>query len=174
MITDFAGEFAKYKLTAEKAIAQVDDESLNRVVATDGNSIAMIVRHMSGNLRSRFTDFLTTDGEKPWRDRDDEFVTRRYSRAEIEQMWAAGWQVLDTTLGQLTEADYDRRVLLRGESISVHAALCRALAHAGYHSGQIVLLARMLAAGDWQWISIPKSSHPPGAKPLGGSASSHS
>ena len=158
MISDFAAEFAKYKRTAEKAMAQVDDESLNRVVATEGNSIAMIVRHLGGNLQSRFTDFLTTDGEKPWRNRDDEFVTRPYSRADVERLWADGWQVLDTTLAQLSEADYDRRVLLRGESISVHAALCRALAHVGYHAGQIVLLARIQAAGEWRWISIPKAT----------------
>ena len=162
MITDFAGEFAKYRLTAERAIAQVDDESLNRVVATEGNSIAMIVRHINGNLRSRFTEFLTTDGEKPWRNRDDEFVTRTYSRADVERMWADGWQVIDDTLAQLSEADYQRRVLLRGESISVHAALCRALAHVGYHAGQIVLLARMQAAADWQWLSIPKVIEPRG------------
>jgi hypothetical protein len=157
MINDFATEFAKYKLTAEKAFAQVDDEALNRVVAIEGNSIAMIVRHVSGNLTSRFTDFLTTDGEKPWRQRDDEFVTRPYSRADVERLWADGWRVLETTLGRLGESDLDRQVLLRGESLSVHAALCRALAHVGYHAGQIVLLARMLASDEWKWLSIPKA-----------------
>ena len=80
MITDFASEFAKYKTTAETAFARMDEDGLNRVPATEANSIAMLVRHMSGNLRSRFTDFLTSDGEKPWRQRDDEFVTRAYSR----------------------------------------------------------------------------------------------
>jgi hypothetical protein len=157
MIADFAAEFTKYKQTAERALAQADDQALNRVVAAEGNSMAMIVRHISGNLRSRFTDFLTTDGEKPWRDRDDEFVTRGYSRADVERLWSEGWQVLERTLAELSDADLDRRVLLRGESISVHAALCRGLAHVGYHTGQIVLLARMLANKDWEWLSIPKS-----------------
>jgi hypothetical protein len=156
MINDFATEFAKYKLTAGKAFAQVDDEALNRVVATEGNSIAMIVRHVSGNLTSRFTDFLTTDGEKPWRQRDDEFVTRPYARADVERLWTDGWRVLETTLGQLSESDLSRHVLLRGESLSVHAALCRALAHVGYHAGQIVLLARMQASEEWKWLSFPK------------------
>ena len=157
MVTDFASEFAKYKATAERAIAQVDDDALNHVTATEANSIAMLVRHMSGNLRSRFTDFLTTDGEKPWRARDDEFVTRAYSRADVERLWTDGWQVLERTLGELSDADLSRTVLLRGESLSVHAALCRALAHVGYHTGQIVLLARMLATDEWKSLSIPKA-----------------
>jgi hypothetical protein len=157
MITDFASEFAKYKATAEKAIAQVDDPALNSVPATEANSIAMIVRHMSGNLRSRFTDFLTTDGEKPWRQRDDEFVTRGYSRVDVERLWAEGWDVLQRTLGELSDADLGRTVLLRGDSISVHEALCRALAHVGYHTGQIVLLARILATDEWKSLSIPKA-----------------
>ena len=163
MVTDFASEFAKYKATADKAIAQVDDDALNRVPATEANSIAMLVRHVSGNLRSRFSDFLTTDGEKPWRQRDDEFMTRAYSRADVERLWAEGWQVLERTLGDLSDSDLGRTVLLRGESLSVHATLCRALAHAGYHTGQIVLLARMLATDEWKSLSIPKSSHPPRA-----------
>ncbi len=156
MISDFPYEFTRYKESAEKAIAQVDDDALNRVVATEGNSIAMIVRHISGNLQSRFTDFLTTDGEKPWRRRDDEFVTRTYARGDVERMWAEGWQVLERTLAGLSDADLDRTVTLRGEALSVHAALCRALVHIGYHVGQIVLLARMLATDDWRWITIPK------------------
>lgn len=157
MITDFATEFAKYKDTAEKAIAQVADDALNRVPATEANSIAMLARHVSGNLRSRFTDFLTTDGEKPWRHRDDEFVTRAYSRADVERLWSEGWQVLERTLSELSDADLGRTVLLRGESLSVHAALCRALAHVGYHAGQIVLIARMLATEEWRSLSIPKA-----------------
>ena len=157
MITDFASEFAKYKATAEKAFARVDQDGLNRVPATEANSIAMLVRHMSGNLRSRFTDFLTTDGEKPWRQRDDEFVTRGYSHADVERLWAEGWQVLEHTLSELSEADLGRTVMIRGESLSVHAALCRALAHVSYHTGQIVLLARMVGADEWKSLSIPKA-----------------
>ena len=157
MITDFASEFAKYKATAEKAFTRVDEDGLNRVPATEANSIAMLVRHMSGNLRSRFTDFLTTDGEKPWRQRDDEFVTRGYSHADVDRLWAEGWQVLEHTLSTLSEADLGRSVSIRGESLSVHAALCRALAHVSYHTGQIVLLARMLATDEWKSLSIPKA-----------------
>jgi uncharacterized damage-inducible protein DinB len=157
MITDFAIELARYRVIAEKAVAQVDDDGLNRIVATEANSIAMLVRHISGNLTSRFTDFLTSDGEKPWRQRDDEFVTRTYARAEVERMWAEGWQVLERALAGLSDADGERTVTLRGETLSVHSALCRALAHMGYHVGQIVLLARIVGPGDWRSISIPKA-----------------
>ena len=157
MLKDFAKEFRDYRASAEKAIAQVSDAALNHVPVPDANSIAMLVRHMSGNLRSRFTDFLTTDGEKPWRDRDSEFVERQYSREEVLAMWAAGWSVLDAALAPLTDADLGRTVHLRGEAIPVHQALCRALAHMSYHTGQIVLLARVLATGEWKWITIPKA-----------------
>lgn len=156
MIKDFLDEFERYRLIGEKAIAQVTDEALNRVAGTDNNSIAMLVRHVSGNLRSRFTELLTTDGEKPWRDRDAEFVETAYDRQTVERMWAEGFQVVADQLLSLTDADLECRVTIRGMPFSVHEALCRSVAHIAYHTGQIVLLARQAAAGSWQWISVPK------------------
>jgi hypothetical protein len=155
-VKDFIDEYERYRLTGEKAMAQVSDEALNRVVAPDGNSIAMLVRHVGGNLVSRFTDFLTTDGEKPWRDRDDEFADGVYTRAEVDEAWTTGWNVLEAELKKLTDDDLERLVTIRGQEMTVHAALCRSLAHASMHVGQIILLARMQASDEWKWITIPK------------------
>jgi uncharacterized damage-inducible protein DinB len=156
MLKDFLDEFRRHKATCEKAIAQVSDEGLNRVIGLGNNSIAVIVRHVSGNLVSRFTDFLTSDGEKPWRDRDAEFDVREYDRREVERMWADGWRVLKGELTNLTDSDLGREVVIRGQTLTVHEALARSLAHFSYHVGQIVLLARILSEGEWEWISIPK------------------
>lgn len=116
----------------------------------------MIVRHINGNLRSRFTDFLTSDGEKPWRNRDGEFETRTYTPSEIDQLWKEGWDLLESELNALSNEDLSREIALRGIPITVHEALARALAHMSYHVGQIVLLARILTDSEWEWISIPK------------------
>lgn len=155
-VEDFLEEARRYRSVAEKALDQVSDDSLNRVLAPDGNSMAMLVRHLSGNMVSRFTDFLTTDGDKPWRDRDSEFDTREYSREQIRELWAKGWQTLETSVGSLTEQDLQKTISIRGSALTVRAALFRALAHVSYHTGQIVLLARILAHDEWKWISIPK------------------
>lgn len=155
-VRDFTDEFLRHRLSAEKAIGQVNDEGLNRIIAPDGNSIAMLMRHVGGNLTSRFTDFLTSDGEKPWRHRDNEFVDGPYERAAAAETWRYGWSVLERELGRLTDEDLTRRITIRGESRSVHEALCRSLAHIASHAGQIILLARIVASGEWQWISIPK------------------
>ena len=155
-VQDFADEFMRHRLSAEKAIAQVNDEGLNRIIAPDGNSIAMLMRHVGGNLTSRFTDFLTSDGEKPWRHRDGEFVEGPFTRASAQEAWAAGWSVLERELGQLHDDDLARRITIRGESRTVHEALCRALAHVASHAGQIILIARVVAPEAWNWISIPK------------------
>ena len=157
MIDDFRGEYRRYRVIAERALAQMPDAGLNRVPAPDANSAAMIVRHMSGNLTSRFADFLTTDGEKPTRDRDQEFIERAYTRNEVDVFWLKGWTVLDGTLATLADADLTRTVTIRQQPLTVHAALCRSLAHVVYHVGQIVLLARMEATEPWQSLSIPKS-----------------
>src|SRR5437868_10450280 len=100
MLKDFADEYERYKIIGQKALAQVADEVVNKVIGADNNSIAVIVRHISGNLISRFTDFLSSDGEKDWRDRDSEFAEKDYSREELTAMWENGWQVLETTLGE--------------------------------------------------------------------------
>ena len=156
MLADFVDEYRRYRLTGERALAQIPDDALDRIGAPDGNSPAMLVRHLSGNLASRFSDFLTSDGEKAWRDREEEFAERSYTRAEMDALWADGWQVLETTLAGLTDADLARTVTIRGQPWSVHAALCRSLAHVAYHVGQLVLLARQSADSSWRWISIPK------------------
>jgi hypothetical protein len=158
MLDDYIDEFRRYRQLGERALAQLPDAALNHVGAPDGNSPAMLVRHLSGNFASRFTDFLTTDGEKPWRDREQEFAERPYARAEMDALWAEGWGVLEATLAGLRDADLTRTVTIRGEPWSVHAALTRSLAHAAYHVGQLVLLARQSATAPWQWLSIPKGA----------------
>jgi len=156
LIADFRSEYARYRQIAEKAMRQMPDELLNRVPAPDANSAAMIVRHMSCNFVSRFTSFLTEDGEKPNRDRDAEFEERTYTRDEVEELWAKGFAVLDDALASLGDADLARTVTIRNQPMTVHAALARSLAHLAYHVGQIVLLARIYAAGPWESLSIPK------------------
>jgi uncharacterized damage-inducible protein DinB len=158
IIADFLSEYARYRATGERAMKQVPDEALNKVFAPETNSIAMLVRHMSGNFKSRFTDFLQSDGEKPWRERDAEFEERTYTRAEIDEMWASGWTVVESQVRSLTESDLGTIVRIRGNPLSVHEALCRSLAHVAYHVGQIVFMARLLAHGEWSWITIPKGA----------------
>ncbi len=156
MIEAFRHEFLRYKRAGEKALAQVSDDALNRIPSTDGNSMAMIVRHISGNLVSRFTDFLTTDGDKPWRKRDEEFETRAYSRAEVDALWQRGWAAVEKELASFSDADLAKTVHIRGEAMPAHEALLRAAAHTSYHVGQIVLLARISCESEWKWISVPK------------------
>ena len=155
-IQDFLDEYLRYRITVEKALDQVPDDALNRIVAPDGNSIGMIVRHLSGNLTSRFTDLLSSDGEKPWRDRDSEFETREYKRKEVYDLWKKGWSVLEKELASLTDGDLGKTVHIRGRPLTVHQALARSLSHLSYHAGEIVLLARMCSKTEWQWISVPK------------------
>jgi len=156
MIKDFAKEYQRYKAMGLKAIAQVPDARLNEAAGPDGNSIAVLVQHISGNLASRFTDFMTSDGEKPWRNRDSEFEAVPRTRAELEAMWGNGFAILEDELDRLTDADLGHQVHIRGEAWTVHGALARSLAHLSCHVGQIVLLARILCTGDWKWITIPK------------------
>lgn len=156
MIKDIIDEYARYRSIGEKAMRQVTDNDLNVVIGKDNNSIAVIVRHISGNLISRFTDFQSSDGEKAWRDRDSEFQDIRYDPREVERLWEEGWNVLESELSKLSDTQLHQHVLIRGQSWTIHEALCRSLAHVSYHIGQIVLLARILNDSDWQWISIPK------------------
>jgi len=155
-VQDFIGEYERYRAGADKAIVQVPDEAINRILAPNGNSIAMLARHVGGNLVSRFTDFLTADGEKPWRDRDREFDEGPFTRAEVDEIWNRGWTLMGGEVRKLTDADLSRTVVIRGQTLTVHAALCRSLAHVSTHVGQIVLLARILATDEWKWITIPK------------------
>ena len=149
------GEFARYKALAEGALAQVQDSDLCVAGPNEGNSLAIIVWHISGNLSSRFTDFLTTDGEKPWRQRDEEFVSRTVSRLALVEKWDAGWRILFDTLHDLHDANLAKVVHLRGRAIPVREALFRALAHVSYHVGQIVFLAKALRGPTWTYLSIP-------------------
>ncbi|MEP7000212.1 MAG: DUF1572 family protein [bacterium] len=168
MIDDFVGEYKRYRILGERALDQLSDAALNDVPADDANSAAMIVYHVSGNLTSRFTDFLTADGEKPWRIRDQEFENRSASRDEISQVWKTGWSVLEGQLAQLADVDLARTVTIRNQPLSVHAALCRSLSHVAYHVGQIVLLARTSAGAQWNSLSIPRGqSNAYNANPTG-------
>ncbi|HYE74609.1 MAG TPA: DinB family protein [Blastocatellia bacterium] len=156
MLEDIVAELAKYKRLGEATLARVSDETLNRVPSADANSIAMIVRHLNGNLRSRFTDFLTTDGEKPWRDRESEFRETQYSRQQVEALWTEGWQKIEAALAELSDADLQRIVSIRNEEMTVDRALTRALAHIAYHVGQIVVLGRIEIGERWESLSMPR------------------
>ena len=123
--------------------------------AEGGNSVAIIVWHVAGNLESKFTDLLTTDGEKPWRDRDSEFEAREASAAEVTEKWERGWRVLFGALADLTDDDLAAPITIRGVPFRVDEALLRSLAHLAYHVGQIVLLARSFRGEDWEYLSIP-------------------
>lgn len=148
-------EFRRYKALAEAAMSQAGDADLCASGPGGQNSIAVIVWHVSGNLVSRFTDFLTTDGEKPWRHRDEEFDRRDVTRAELLEKWERGWSVLFETLTALSDADLSRTVHIRAQPIQVVEALHRALAHVSYHVGQIVLVARAARGEGWRYLSIP-------------------
>ncbi len=157
MLQDFIDEYKRYRILGEKSLAQTPDDALNLIHSPEGNSAAMIVWHMSGNLRSRFTDFLMTDGEKPWRMRDEEFENRSCTRDEINAKWSAGWDVLEATLASLNESDLEKTVTIRNQPLSVHAALTRSVAHAAHHVGQLVLIGRM-SAPKWESLSIPRGN----------------
>jgi Protein of unknown function (DUF1572) len=160
VLVSIEAESQRYKKLAEGAFDQVSDAELTETRAADDNSIAVIVWHMSGNLKSRFTEFLTTDGEKPWRDRESEFVARAVSRAEILAKWEDGWTILFRTLEGLTDASLGQTVTIRDQKLTVLEALHRSLAHASYHVGQIVFLAKSFRGADWRSLSIPKGGLP--------------
>jgi hypothetical protein len=148
--------FRANKGWADKAIGQLPDEKLHIALDANTNSIAVIMKHVAGNLLSRWTDFLAADGEKPWRNRDDEFVDSFGSRGELIDYWNAGWQRLFETLESLAPSDLGQTVVIRGEPHSVPLAIQRSLAHCGYHVGQIILIARILAGENWNTITIPR------------------
>jgi hypothetical protein len=156
-IKDAVSLFRYYKRLGERAMEQVTDEQLFTVLDPEGNSIAVIVKHMAGNMCSRWTDFLTTDGEKPTRDRDSEFVDPPATRKDLLAAWEDGWNRLFTALEPLTDADLGRVVTIRGEAHSVMQAINRQLAHYPNHVGQIVLLAKHFACDHWQSLSVPRN-----------------
>jgi uncharacterized damage-inducible protein DinB len=148
--------FLYHKQLAEKAVAQLPDDKLHVPLDENTNSVAVVMKHVAGNLLSRFTDFLTSDGEKPWRNRDDEFVDTFTSRRELLDYWQRGWTCLLNALDELTPQDFARDVAIRGQPHSVPQAICRALAHCSYHVGQIVLIARIHAGEQWQTLTIAR------------------
>jgi hypothetical protein len=141
---------------AERAIEQVSDEEFFFLIDAEANSIALIVKHIAGNLRSRWTDFLTTDGEKPDRDRDSEFERAGDTRGSLMKFWESSWQVLFDNVEPLSSEDLSRTVSIRGEPHTVIEAINRQLTHYAYHVGQIVFLAKHLRSADWKTLSIPK------------------
>jgi hypothetical protein len=150
-------QLRKVKRHAERAIAQVEDEPLFAVLDPEANSIAMLMKHMAGNMRSRWTDFLTSDGEKPDRDRDTEFVTGpEETRASVVRSWEEGWEYVFQAISSLTPEDLEKTVRIRGEAHSVVEAINRQLSHYSAHVGQIVLLAKHYAGPHWRSLSIPR------------------
>jgi len=148
--------FRYYKKLGERAMAQCPDEALFTVLDAESNSIAIIVKHMAGNMRSRWTDFLTSDGEKIDRNRDTEFEDPPTTRAELMELWERGWKLLFGALEPLSDADQTRTITIRTEPHSVTQAINRQVAHYSYHVGQIVYLARHFAGKKWQTLTIPK------------------
>ncbi len=145
-----------YKHLGDRAMAQVSDEALFATLDDESNSIAIIVKHLAGNMRSRWTDFLTSDGEKPDRDRDSEFEAPPKTRGEMLAMWESGWQLAFDALAPLTDADLSRTAYIRGEAHSVLQTIHRQVAHYSYHIGQIVYLAKHFAGPDWNALTIPR------------------
>ena len=156
-LEDVGLQFRKMKKLAEEAVAQAQDKELVQRLDPEANSLALIMRHMAGNLRSRFTDFLTSDGEKPNRNRDGEFEeSGEMTRRRVIDDWESGWRVLFGALATLTPDDLLRDVFIRGERHTVMKALDRQLTHHSYHVGQIVFLAKHLRSAEWRSLSIPR------------------
>ena len=153
-VSSVTAEYLRYKSVGEHAIAQLEDSELNAAKPGD-NSIAVLVWHIAGNFESRFTDFQTTDGEKAWRRRDDEFVGRSVTRAELREKWDRGWAAVISALDELNDADLPRTVTIRKRPLQIQEALHRSLAHASYHVGQIVYIAKSIRGSGWQCLTIP-------------------
>jgi hypothetical protein len=169
IVGSIEGEYRRHKTLAERALEQLPEAALSQ--ALGGNSVATLVWHISGNLASRFTDFLTTDGEKPWRDRDSEFVARAVSHADLTAKLDAGFAVLFAALAEVEDEGLHAEVKIRGMALTVHDALHRSLAHTAYHVGQIVLIGKAVRGDDWKWLTIPPggsaayNANPVGEKP---------
>ena len=155
VIDSIEAEYRRYKSLGEKTIDQLSREELVVRGSPESLSIATIVWHIAGNLQSRFTDFLTSDGEKPWRRRESEFEERAAGRDELVEKWEAGWSTLFDALEPLTDADLDRSISIRDVPLTVCEALHRSLAHASYHVGQMTYIGKMLRGEEWMYLSIP-------------------
>jgi len=151
----FSGEYSRYKSLLESAVEQVQEEDFFKRVGEPGNSIAVIIKHLSGNFASRFTDFLTTDGEKEWRNRDSEFQVDKATKTDLMATWSKSWTMLEKAVFSLNRKDMNKTVTIRGVPFTVEEALARSLAHFSYHVGQIVFLAKYFTGKNWNYLSIP-------------------
>jgi len=156
VIESIKSEYSRYKSLTDLAIAQVKDKDLNKVIDGTENSIAILLNHLSGNLKSRFTNFLTEDGEKPWRNRDFEFEESNKDRKALMDDWNEAFNILFGELDKLKDTDLPKKVKIRGSELTVSDALARSLAHLSYHVGQIVFAARQHVNTSWKSLSIPK------------------
>ena len=156
-LEDSIALFRYYKKLAEAAIGQLTDEQLSVSLDAESNSVAIIVKHMAGNMRSRWSDFLVSDGEKSWRNRDSEFEAPSKDRAELLALWESGWRTLFSALEPLTEADLTRTVTIRGEAHSVMQTINRQLAHYPYHCGQMIFMAKHLCSENWRSLSVARN-----------------
>ena len=155
LISSLEAEFRRYRAIGESTLGQLRDHELTWRPESSENSVSVIVCHVAGNLKSRFSDFLTSDGEKPWRDRDLEFTPRTASRRELMDQWNDGWGTLFESLARVTDQNLLDTVRIRGQELTVHHALCRSVSHTSYHVGQMVSLARQLRGPSWKSLSIP-------------------
>ncbi len=149
-------DYFKYKLLAEKAFAQLKEKDFHFTSDESSNSIAIIIQHISGNIKSRFTDFFTSDGEKPTRNRDDEFEDRNLSINELMKQWEESWRILENLLKKLNDEDLTKTVYIRNEPHSVIKALNRSVTHYAYHTGQIIQLAKIIKKDEWKTLSVAK------------------
>ncbi len=153
----FQDRFLYYKELGDRTFAQLDDKGILWKYNTESNSIATIVKHITGNMKSRWTNFLTEDGEKEWRNRDQEFVETHCSKAEMLEVWESGWKVLFEAIDLITSENIEETILIRGEKHSIMDAFLRQLAHYPYHIGQIIFIAKMLKNEEWKTLSIAKN-----------------
>ena len=152
-------QFDSYKMIGLKAMEQVEEKDLFWLDSPKGNSIAIIVKHLHGNMLSRWTDFLNSDGEKEWRKREAEFENEVKTKVELKQLYNEGWDCLMLAMSELTDKDLERIIYIRNEGHTVIEAIHRQLAHYGYHVGQIVILARLKVGDDWKSLSIPRGEN---------------
>ncbi len=154
MISSIQGEFARYERLLKQAVQQIDDDAFFAPLREGQNSVAVLVKHLGGNLISRFTDFRTSDGEKEWRNRDSEFIVQA-TRDDVMELFAKGYAILSSELAALNDSDIHAFVTIRGQQLTISDALCRSLAHMSYHVGEIVQLCRYHKGDDWEYLSIP-------------------
>jgi hypothetical protein len=155
VIESIEGEFHRYQALAQATIRQLNEKQLCTPLSEGANSIATLVWHISGNLKSRYTDYLTSDGEKEWRDRDSEFNARQVTQKELADKWNEGWDVLYATMQQLDDDKLDQTITVRGSPSTALEGLLRGLCHTAYHVGQMITIGRELRGPEWRWLSIP-------------------